>query len=373
MEDLIAMERLIVKVERIEMYNLVWSKPMTEIAEEFGTSAVAIGKRCRSHGVPLPGVGYWQKKEAGKKVHKIPLPKFDGPQQLTFRVKMLGVEVSEPEAVCEAKLHERMPENKIVVGKSLRSPHRLVSTAKDLLERVATDTEKGHQVYTSEACLNIRVTRPCLNRALRIMDALIKALENRGASVELERSKRRTTDVIMGRERINIDLYEGFRYGEPKVNSGAWRQRDYNATGELILRIESATYMDCRHLWRDGKRVKLEEQLNDFVVGLRIVAEMERQSRIRHEENARKWQEEERVREEIRRKKQEELDRIEKLDREIANWRKASEIRAYVEAVRLSGKALDGAMTSDSDGETWLEWALEQAERIDPLRRIQTL
>lgn len=81
-------ERFKVQIDRKEMYDLVWSKPVTVIAEEFGTSAEAIGKRCRTHGVPVPGVGYWQKKEAGKEVYQIPLPKFDGPQKLTFFVKI---------------------------------------------------------------------------------------------------------------------------------------------------------------------------------------------------------------------------------------------------------------------------------------------
>src|SRR5438309_638670 len=56
------------EVTRRAMYDLVWSKPMTKVAEEFGVSDVALKKACARHRVPTPPRGYWAKKEAGKKV-----------------------------------------------------------------------------------------------------------------------------------------------------------------------------------------------------------------------------------------------------------------------------------------------------------------
>lgn len=55
---------------RQELYNLVWSKPMTHIAKEFGMSDVAVRKHCKRMDIPTPPVGYWMKLQYGKKVRK---------------------------------------------------------------------------------------------------------------------------------------------------------------------------------------------------------------------------------------------------------------------------------------------------------------
>ncbi len=53
---------------RQEFYDLVWSKPITHIAKDFGLSDVAIHKICKKNGVPNPPLGYWAKKASGKPV-----------------------------------------------------------------------------------------------------------------------------------------------------------------------------------------------------------------------------------------------------------------------------------------------------------------
>ena len=59
---------------RQEMYDLVWSKPMTQLAAEFEISDVGLRKICKAAKVPTPGIGYWAKLANGKAVAKIELP-----------------------------------------------------------------------------------------------------------------------------------------------------------------------------------------------------------------------------------------------------------------------------------------------------------
>lgn len=59
---------------REELYALVWDKPVTSIASDFGISDVAVAKHCKKHDVPRPSRGYWAKKEAGKNPRKQALP-----------------------------------------------------------------------------------------------------------------------------------------------------------------------------------------------------------------------------------------------------------------------------------------------------------
>lgn len=54
------------ELTRRAMYELVWSRPMTKVAEDLGISDVALKKICDKHRVPTPPRGYWAKKDAGK-------------------------------------------------------------------------------------------------------------------------------------------------------------------------------------------------------------------------------------------------------------------------------------------------------------------
>ncbi|MFX0101640.1 MAG: hypothetical protein ACFFCS_18900, partial [Candidatus Hodarchaeota archaeon] len=49
-----------------ELEKLVWEKPTTEIAREFGVSDKAISKRCAREGIEKPGRGFWVKKRSNK-------------------------------------------------------------------------------------------------------------------------------------------------------------------------------------------------------------------------------------------------------------------------------------------------------------------
>ena len=62
-------------IKREELYKLVWSKPITKIAEGYKVSDSAIIKICKKMEIPRPGLGYWTKVECGKKVYVTPLPK----------------------------------------------------------------------------------------------------------------------------------------------------------------------------------------------------------------------------------------------------------------------------------------------------------
>lgn len=53
---------------REELYLDVWEEPLTTLTKKCGISAVALGKVCRKWKIPLPGSGYWAKKEFGKPV-----------------------------------------------------------------------------------------------------------------------------------------------------------------------------------------------------------------------------------------------------------------------------------------------------------------
>lgn len=68
-----------ITLSRSALYELVWTRPVTELANEFGISDVALAKRCRALKIPVPPRGHWAKVAAGQ------TPKRPRPCRLTRR------------------------------------------------------------------------------------------------------------------------------------------------------------------------------------------------------------------------------------------------------------------------------------------------
>ena len=66
-------------LSREELYELVWSEPMTALATRFGISDNGLRKRCKAMSIPTPSRGYWEKVKRGHRVRKLPFPPTPGP------------------------------------------------------------------------------------------------------------------------------------------------------------------------------------------------------------------------------------------------------------------------------------------------------
>ena len=77
---------LLSKYNRAELYEKVWSQPMRILAQQYGVSDAYLGRVCRLLRIPLPGLGYWAKKSAGRTAKKRPplppLPNEGSQQQI---------------------------------------------------------------------------------------------------------------------------------------------------------------------------------------------------------------------------------------------------------------------------------------------------
>jgi hypothetical protein len=74
-EPLWVCSSLMARYPRKELYERVWTVPMRKLAKQYGVSDVALAKSCRKLFIPLPGRGYWAKKDANRPVGpRPPLP-----------------------------------------------------------------------------------------------------------------------------------------------------------------------------------------------------------------------------------------------------------------------------------------------------------
>jgi hypothetical protein len=62
-------------LNRQELYQEVWKRPIYQVAKDYGISNVGLAKVCRRLGVPTPSVGFWAKRETGHKLETPPLPR----------------------------------------------------------------------------------------------------------------------------------------------------------------------------------------------------------------------------------------------------------------------------------------------------------
>lgn len=58
---------------RQELYDLVWSAPMSVVAKKIGISDKSIATRCQRHRVPTPSRGYWTQAAANRAGPRPPL------------------------------------------------------------------------------------------------------------------------------------------------------------------------------------------------------------------------------------------------------------------------------------------------------------
>jgi hypothetical protein len=363
-------------VQRQALYEQVWAQPMTKVAKEYGISNVALAKICKKLNVPCPWRGYWRRKETGKSVKPPPLPpNSDQTKQVATIHRTIRPEavVQMSEDTVQRINTEQTAEQKIDVPDRLTNPHHLLKVHLEEWRSAKVD-DYGAMWSGNIRQLNIRVSPKSLARALRIMDALFKALEARGHQVGIQEGYQRSLGVRIDGEPIEFGLEERFQriahpdQNNPRLESWMRKRYQYIPTSSLILKIVAWGVDGIRKSWSDGKTSKIETCLNDFVVGLIRVAEVEKTRRLKREQEEQLRREAERRRQEEAQKRQEELARRQALEQEATNWAKAQQLRAYLAAVKDRLHAKHGEIQSGSHADQWLTWAHQHADRLDPLR-----
>jgi hypothetical protein len=182
----------IVVFERETLYEQVWKEPPRTVAKSYGVSDVYLGRMCRELGIPLPGRGYWAKLRAGKIPRRLKLPRLKrGQKDRLVSYRRTPAPRRRLELPEGAKLEVAAP---IVVTAELTEPHRLVAaTARRLAKaRPTCGAASGRPL----GLLDISVSPASLDRALRIADALLKALLQAGLKVEITGAAETATDLV---------------------------------------------------------------------------------------------------------------------------------------------------------------------------------
>ena len=194
---------------RQQHYEAVWSTPMRVLSKRFDLSDVRLAKVCGRHQIPRPGKGYWAKLTSRFPERKTPLPPVNDPGLEVISLVELPPEAegaggaggaggAEPRFAeddgVNAPILAEMKRSPVAVAKSLRSPHPLVAAAEadDDIRAAEARAAQGPRGWfgvrsaerESLARADIDLSRALRPRAYRVMDALLKAAQERGCSCQ---------------------------------------------------------------------------------------------------------------------------------------------------------------------------------------------
>jgi hypothetical protein len=369
------------KVGRETLYDEVWTDPVTEVAKRYGLSDVGLAKLCRTMGIPLPARGYWAKLRAGAKPERMPLPTH-GRYRQNASLTRFG-----PDAVRESEETKRRVREIRQVTEAPIGPvdrHPLVVAAGKRLAKSDVKSEKGLVSAPAEV-LHVEVTRGSLERALDLFNAWIFEFAKRGSTVEVNPEKKCTMLVIEATQ-VELSLTERVRRKEhvdtpeeTKAKERYWKlphyagreypgtpRYDYLATGILTLK---AGRWPSRG-WNDTQRTPLERRFPEVVSGLILLAA---EIRAREEEQAREAERRRLAKEHYARimeQRKRERGLFEDLEAKAKRWKRATRLRAYVDAVEQAA-TLKGELTDELVD--WIGWARAKADWLDPMIRVSDL
>jgi hypothetical protein len=370
--------------DRNVLYDEVWREPARAVAKRYAISGVALAKICRKLRVPTPGRGYWAEFAVGKADPRPPLPRLAGEANDRLIVTRRAANLDLERIAMSLEEGRSAMGPPIIVPDKLGCPHPLIA---DAAEKLDGDTILNGIVLSDEQCIDIAASPALLERALRIMNTLLLALEERGMSVELtERTSRSTraqhggsnsTRVLVGDEWIRFGIIEHLKQYEPPFTAKPpknlkgseldwWRYMNRPRislipSGRLTLHICEA--VGVRRSWRDGRR-GIEDRLNEFIKQLFVVADAKKQARNEEARWREAFETEQRCDQRKYEREEREARRAATVREKLERWRAARDIRDLVAHVRASLAARSAQRLP-----SWLKWAERYADRLDPANR----
>ena len=372
----------IIRLTREQLYELVWSEPMRNLAQRFGISDVGLAKNCRRMKIPLPGRGHWARKAAGQKVGKPPLPTLPPtdtatPRNTAFQpVPMVLHPIPTHGPAAALLAFEAQPESEVKVPTKLTSPHPLVAeTLAALTSKPAQ--ENAPEIHQRARRLDIEVSNGLLRRALRIADALVKAFEHRGWPVSLGTGEDRKTYVSILDQKIAFGVRETIKKiptePEPprRLSNGQLytpyqpKYRD-RPSGRLSLIARHSWGHSVDKSWIETETRPLEARLNDFIVAVVLQAAEQYDRHMRHLDELRAKQEAEELRLAEQRCREVAAAKVARLEEQVQRWSRSQQRVEFATAVRtLLAQSADERPSGTLID--WLAWVDEYAKSLNPL------
>lgn len=383
---------------RSEFYELVWSKPMTHLAKDFGLSDVALHKICRKHGVPNPPLGWWAKHAAGHEVKRTPLPKLKS--GISGTISIAGGELrNEPDSVAQSREDARVRASEFDQDATVQE-HPLVTRSMAKLGKAKPD-ERGLVRLVQFGLIHIEIAPDSIDRIELSLNRIVAAAQAQGFELSgkgelgaftdgsitvpfrlkeaVERTKHEPSPDELANEEKERKRRErrwardDWDYVPRFGLSRHWPEWEYAPTGkvsfefDLYLRYSST----LRRSFKDAKIQRLENMANDIAVGLAVLTAAKREDDRRAEEDGLRAEEEARRRNEAKRLAYIEDRRRKILEAVFEHVERRDRLRRLSE--QITEELKDTQSPRASEFITWLSGLLERAEHAANVNGLERL
>ena len=344
---------------RESLYSLVWETPMSRLAKRFGISDVGLRKICVRHDIPTPPLGYWAKRAHGKPVKQPPLP--SNSEKESYRIHLVEVPSSPPEVAAEMEsvLSRELAFPKVVVPEERPARLHPVASATAKALRTAKRDSEGFKHARTRGGVETKVGPDSIDRTLRIIDAFLRATEQRGYGIKQDEDgvcvvvdevpmewqiyaikdrieHQPTNEELRAQKRHEEDRARWPSSYASRAETKVYRTWDYRPSNRLAMRfVDGTRYGWGRDKivghWCDRKTKKLEDYLDAAMAALATGAiAINHRLALEAEEARRKAQElEQRRREHAKRER--ELRRHEFLLKKSKEYLRYERLSAFAE------------------------------------------
>lgn len=313
-------------LSRQELYDLVWAKPMVQLAKDFHLSDNGLRKICKKNDIPTPENGHWQKVQFGKKINKPALPPGQNKKPIQIIVDDVKKSFGRPTPNIKV-IKERMSSNKTLILKvpsRLQNPDEIVIKTQANIEKRKSNTEYSQVkgcIETERGFPNISVTPKNIARVLRLLDCFIKNFRILGYNIQLKDEGLNITSdddilIISFREKSNA-IETVSQYG--------WKSRDLIPNGKLAIKIKRYGTIE----FVDTDKHRLEDQIERILI--KIASEFQSMSEMRAlNKISQQKREEDRIVERAKEQvKQDELNNFIKFYNDAHRWKKYIILKEY--------------------------------------------
>ena len=366
---------------RQELFDLLWSTPLRDIAVSLGVSSPTVKKVTIAADIPTPPQGHWARIAAGKAGFpkpQLPLRGFGAPDDIWIATPYWDrhprISPDDPippapafdEPIDSVRKRAIKAIGKVASCRDLSRPHRAIALV------LADEAARDEKIRTSDWPSSWdapRFTGPLDQRRLRLLNAVSLGLARAGLKTSLWRKDEPIIAIETGALHVPFTVRKLTTKG---------KNADTDTKLSLVAGIIPGQRETPDAHWDDRDGCKLEARLTEICTDLTVLVEEKyRASQLAQhtwllERRAQMIEDARRARIEAERKKRERLEKLERerIDRLIGDaeqLRRAQSIRAYV----ADATALHVAQTGAKDDpalERWRAWALAQADRIDPVK-----
>jgi hypothetical protein len=341
---------------RKELYQQIWLEPLKQIAKKYQVSDYTLRVICKKYEIPLPKSGYWMKLQFGKPVEKEKLNEnYKGDEKISLEgyPKTESIDGKALSPIAALKLEIEKDRNvSLVVPEKLTNPDRLIVSTKNALKE-EYNYDRKESFISAWKELRISVTKKLIDRALKFMDTLIKAIRARGNDVEVSNGE---TCVLIYGEKIKISCREKSK--RIIIPGKYYNSSELKPTGVLAFSIDGIYSKE----WTDGK-LKLEDQLSSILAKIEIEGKRSKEQ----SDYWKRWREEQKIKkeklEEKYNLKEKELEKFKALIIAAKRYDEVLKLKKYINTVEDQAKE-KGIFTDEL--KEWIVWAQKKTDWYDP-------